>query len=91
MVLPGYMSSELACACYPLAPLRKVRACCDFTIWLFNLDDLSDDMDDKSTVAIGNEVMTTYRQPHTYEPKTHVGKLTKWFVFRTYLPTVLTI
>lgn len=47
--------------------------------WLFHLDDLSDDMDDKNTDAIGNEVMTTYYQPRTYDPKTHVGKLTKRF------------
>jgi len=62
-----------------VAPLRKVRVVCDFTIWLFHLDDLSDDMDDKSTDAIANEVMTTYHQPHTYDPKTYVGKLTKRF------------
>jgi len=49
-------------------------------IWYFHLDDLSDDMNDKSTVAIRDEVMTTYHQPHTYDPRTHVGKLTKWFV-----------
>ena len=85
------ISSELACACYPLAPLRKVRACCDFTIWLFNLDDISDDMDDKNTVAIGNEIMTAYRQPHAYDPKSHVGKLTKWFAPLTYISTELTI
>ena len=47
--------------------------------WLFHLDDLSDDMDDRSTVTIGNEVMTTYRHPDSYDPKTHVGKLTKRF------------
>jgi len=62
-----------------------MRACCDFTIWLFNLDDLSDDMDDKSTVAIGDEVMATYHQPHAYGPKTHVGKLTKWFAPHAYI------
>ena len=83
--------SELACACYPLAPLRKVRACCDFTIWLFHLDDISDDMDDKSTVAIGKEIVTTYHQPYTYDPKTHVGKLTKWFALLIYISTELTI
>ena len=48
--------------------------------WLFHLDDLSDDMDDRSTVAIGNEIMSTYYHPDTYSPTTHVGKLTKRFV-----------
>lgn len=47
--------------------------------WLFHLDDLSDDMDDRSTVTIANEVMTTYRHHNTHDPKTHVGKLTKRF------------
>ena len=70
---------ELTCACYPLAPLHKLRVCCDFMNWLFHLDDLSDDMDDGSTVTIGSEVMTTYHHPDTYDPKTHVGKLTKRF------------
>jgi len=60
-------------------------------IWYFHLDDLSDDMNDKSTVAIRDEVMTTYHQPHTYDPRTHVGKLTKWFVPLAYLSTALTI
>ena len=71
---------ELTCACYPLVPLRKLRVCCDFMNWLFHLDDLSDDMDDRSTVAIESEIMTTYDHPDTYDPKTHVGKLTKKFV-----------
>ena len=73
------LSPELGCACYPLAPLRKLKACCDFLNWLFHLDDLSDDMDDKNTDAIGNEVMTTYRQPNAYDPRSHVGKLAKRF------------
>jgi len=87
LVLP----SELACACYPSAPLHKVRVCCDYITWLFLLDDLSDDMDDKSTVTIGSEIMDTYRQPNTYDPRTHVGKLAKRFVSLTYISTELTI
>ena len=82
---------ELSCACYPLAPLRKVRVLCDWMVWFFHLDDLSDDMDDKSTIKIENEVMTTYHQPYTYDPKTHVGKLTKWFAPLTYISTDLII
>jgi len=82
---------ELTCACYPLAPLRKLRVCCDFMNWLFHLDDISDDMDDKNANAIGNEVMATYYQPHTHEPKTHVGKLTKRFAPLTYTSAQLTV
>ena len=59
--------------------------------WLFHLDDLSDDMDDRSTVTIGNEVMTTYYHPDTYDPVTHVGKLTKRFVPSSRSPTLLNI
>ena len=59
--------------------------------WLFHLDDLSDDMDDKSTDAIGNEVMTTYYQPDAYDPKAHVGKLTKRLASLTYISTQLTV
>jgi hypothetical protein len=89
--LTCYISLELTCACYPLVPLHKLRVCCDFMNWLFHLDDLSDDMDDKSTDTIGNEVMTTYHHPDTYEPKTHVGKLTKRFVVLGYESTHPTI
>ena len=73
------MSLELCCACFPLAPLHKLRTCCDFMNWVLHLDDLSDDMDDKGADAIGNEVMTTYRQLNAYDPKSHVGKLAKRF------------
>ena len=81
----------MACMAYPLAPLRKVRVCCDFLNWLFHTDDLSDDMDDKSTDAIGKEVMAAFRQPHAYDPKTHVGKLAKRFVSLVRTSTQLTI
>ena len=48
--------------------------------WYFHLDDLSDDMDDRGTVTIANEILGTYHHPDTYNPTTHVGKLTKRFV-----------
>ena len=73
------VSPELGCACYPLVPLRKLRVCCDFLNWLFHLDDLSDDMDDRNMDAIGNEVLTACRQPDAHDPKSHVGKLAKRF------------
>lgn len=73
---------ELACACYPLIPLHKLRVCADFMNWLWHIDDISDDMDDRSTVTIENEVMATYYHPDTYIPETSVGKLTKRFVSR---------
>jgi len=73
------VTKDLGCACYPLVPFRKLRTCCDFLNWLFHLDDLSDDMDAKNTDAIGDEVMTTCRQPNAYDPKSNVGKLAKRF------------
>lgn len=76
--------TELTCACYPSAPLHKLRVCCDFMNWLFHLDDLSDDMDDRNTVTIGHEVMNTYYYPDTYNPKSHVGKLTKRYASLTH-------
>ena len=73
--------------CYPMAPLHKLRVCCDFMIWYFHLDDTSDEMDDKCTEAVANEVMIALRHPDTHDPKTHVGKLTKRFVSRSYVST----
>jgi hypothetical protein len=84
LVLTLVVFLELTCACYPLAPLHKLRVCCDFMNWLFHLDDVSDDMDDKNTITIGDEVMTTYLHPDTYNPQTHVGKLTKRYVSFAY-------
>ena len=84
------VSLELTCACYPLAPLHKLRVCCDFMNWLFHLDDISDDMDDRNTVTIGNEVMATYYHPDAYDPKTHVGKLTKRYAPLPYQSEHLT-
>ena len=70
---------ELTCTCYPLAPLHRLRVCCDIMNWLWHLDDLSDKMDDKSTIAIKNEITAIYNNPDTCDPKTDVGKLTKRF------------
>lgn len=75
------MCLEFTCLGYPEAPFHKLRVCCDFMNWLFHLDDLSDDMDDRSTVAIGNEVMTAYNHHDTYDPTTNVGKLAKRFLY----------
>jgi len=59
--------------------------------WLFHLDDISDDVDDKITDVIGNEVMTAYYQPNAYDPKTHVGKLAKRFASLAHASTELTV
>lgn len=81
------MCLELVCACYPLAPFHKLRMCCDYLNWLWHIDDISDDMDDRGTVTIKDEIMTTYYHPDTHDPETDVGKLTKWFAPFTYQPT----
>lgn len=75
---------ELACVCYPLVPFHKLRVCCDFLNLLWHLDDLSDEMDDKSTVTIMNEIMAIYYHPDAHNPVTDVGKLTKRFVSLVY-------
>jgi hypothetical protein len=82
---------ELVCACYPTVPLHRLRVCCDFINWLWHLDDLSDNMDAKDTVAIKDEIVNTYLNPDTFNPKTLVGDLTKRFVRPAQRLTGLTI
>lgn len=78
------MRPELTCACYPSTPLHKLRVCSDFVNFLWHLDDLSDEMDDKGTVTIKDEVMATHLHPDTHEPKTDIGRLAKRFASIAY-------
>lgn len=76
---------ELTSACWAFVPYHRLKACSDFINWLFHLDNISDDMDDKSTNGVAKEVMTTLTDPDTYDPKTDVGKLTKWYATFTLI------
>lgn len=67
----------LASTCYPEADYLRIRACSDFLILLFHLDDITDDMDTTDTDTVAEIVMNTLRDPQGYDSPTRVGVLIK--------------
>ncbi|THU75673.1 hypothetical protein K435DRAFT_557463, partial [Dendrothele bispora CBS 962.96] len=66
----------LIAMCYPDAAYPQLRVCNDFLTYLFHLDDLSDDMDDRSTSAMADVVSNALYHPSHRNP-TRIGKMTK--------------
>lgn len=75
----GLKAGLLTSWCYPNAAFPQLRVCCDFMNWLFHLDNISDDMNDRGTVRTGVDIMNTLYHPHSYSPMSRVGKMTKDF------------
>lgn len=63
--------------CYPYAECDQLRVCCDFMNYLFHLDDLSDDMDNRGTTFVADDIMNTLYHPNSYAPKLRVGRMTE--------------
>jgi hypothetical protein len=61
--------------CYPDAGAPQLRVCCDFMNYLFHLDDLSDDMDCRSTRSIADSVLNALYHPRK-TGKSRVGRMT---------------
>lgn len=81
----GLKAGLLTSWCYPNAAYGQLRVCCDFMNWLFHLDNISDDMNDRGTVRTGVDIMNTLYHPHSYRPTSRVGKMTKEFVSHSSL------
>ncbi|KAI0792424.1 isoprenoid synthase domain-containing protein [Abortiporus biennis] len=75
----GLKAGLLTSMCYPKAAYPQLRVCCDFMNWLFHLDNISDDMNDRGTVRTGVDIMNTLYHPHSYLPQSRVGKMTRDF------------
>ncbi|EPT00598.1 hypothetical protein FOMPIDRAFT_1023716 [Fomitopsis schrenkii] len=73
----GLKAGYLTSMCYPLAGYPQLRVCCDFMNYLFHLDNLSDEMDDRGTLGTAIKVMDPLYHPEASRPTTRVGKLTK--------------
>ena len=73
----GLKAGQLTAMCYPNAAFPQLRVCCDFMNWLFHLDNISDDMNDRGTTSTGLDIMNTLWVPERYRPVTRVGKMTK--------------
>ncbi|KAJ7906287.1 isoprenoid synthase domain-containing protein [Mycena leptocephala] len=71
--------------CYPDAGCPQLRVCNDFLTYLFHLDNLSDDMDNRSTKATADVVLNSLYHPHTWRSPARVGKMTRDFYKRMVL------
>ncbi|GLB42110.1 putative terpene synthase family, metal binding domain [Lyophyllum shimeji] len=73
----GLKCGLLTAMCYPDAGCPQLRVCNDFLTYLFHLDNLSDDMDNRGTRSIANEVLNSLYHPYTYRSDARVGKMTR--------------
>ena len=77
----GLKAGLLTSMCYAKAGYPQLRVCCDFMNWLFHMDNISDDMNNRGTAITGIDVMNAFWLPDKYMPVTRVGKMAKEYVF----------
>ncbi|KAF5390807.1 hypothetical protein D9757_004424 [Collybiopsis confluens] len=72
----GLKCGLLSAMCYPRAAYPQLRVCNDFLTYLFHLDNLSDDMDNRGTKTTADVVMNSLYYPNRYQPA-RIGKMTR--------------
>lgn len=72
----GLKCGLLTAMCYPDAAYPQLRLCNDFLTYLFHLDNLSDDMDNRGTRSVANVVLNNLYHPYHYSPE-RIGKMTR--------------
>lgn len=82
----GLKAGQLTAMCYPNAGYPQLRAVSDFLNWLFHLDNLSDDMDNRSITEVANVVMNSLHHPYTYQSNVRLSRMTRCF-YRRILKT----
>ncbi|PPQ96121.1 hypothetical protein CVT26_004756 [Gymnopilus dilepis] len=73
----GLKCGLLTSMCYPDAGYFQLRVVNDFLTYLFHLDNLSDDMDNRGTHSTADEVLNSLYHPKTWNTSARVGKLTR--------------
>ena len=76
----GLKAGLLTSMCYPNAAYPQLRAVNDFLTYLFFLDNLSDDMDNRGTKFIGDAVMNSLYYPYAHRSSTRVGQMAAEYV-----------
>ncbi len=71
----GLKAGLLTSMCYPNAGYPQLRAVNDFLTYLFYLDNLSDDMDNRGTKFIGDAVMNSLYHPYAHRSSTRAGRM----------------
>ncbi|KIM55373.1 hypothetical protein SCLCIDRAFT_134791 [Scleroderma citrinum Foug A] len=78
----GLKAGQLAAMCYPNAGYPQLRVSSDFLNWLFHLDNLSDDMDNRSITEVANVVMNSLHHPYTFRSNARLSGMTRDFYKR---------
>ncbi|KAF8800611.1 terpenoid synthase [Phlegmacium glaucopus] len=81
----GLNAGLLTAMCYPDAGCPQLRVCNDFLTYLFHLDNLSDDMDNRGTRSVADEVLNSLYHPHTWRSPAKVGKMARDYYKRLVL------
>ncbi|RXW15885.1 hypothetical protein EST38_g9973 [Candolleomyces aberdarensis] len=81
----GLKAGLLTAMCYPDAAYPQLRLCNDFLTYLFHLDNLSDDMDNRGTRSVATVVLNSLYHPRIYSPE-RIGKMTRDY-FRRMIAT----
>ncbi|KAJ3793697.1 isoprenoid synthase domain-containing protein [Lentinula aff. detonsa] len=72
----GLKCGTLSAMVYPKAAYPQLRVCNDFLTYLFHLDNLSDDMDNRGTMTTADVVMNSLYHPGQYQSP-RIGKMTR--------------
>ncbi|KAF6745443.1 isoprenoid synthase domain-containing protein [Ephemerocybe angulata] len=81
----GLKAGLLTSMCYPDAAYPQLRLCNDFLTYLFHLDNLSDDMDNRGTRSVANVVLNSLYHPRSYQSPERIGKMTRDYYRRMIL------
>ncbi|KAF9256079.1 terpenoid synthase [Marasmius fiardii PR-910] len=72
----GQKYGLLSATVYPRAAYPQLRVCNDILVYLFHLDDLSDDIDVNETISISDVIMDVLYHPGRYSAP-RIGKMTR--------------
>lgn len=82
----GLKGGLLTAMCYPDCGQTELRVCCDYLIYLFHLDNISDCMDGQGTNRTADVVMNSLYHAQKYQTNSRVGKMTKECVIFCHIP-----
>ncbi|XP_006463368.1 hypothetical protein AGABI2DRAFT_208101 [Agaricus bisporus var. bisporus H97] len=82
----GLNAGLLTAMTYPNAACPQLRVCNDFLTFLFHLDNLSDDMDNRGTHNIADVVLNSLYFPYSYPSTARIGRMTK-HLYKRVIPT----
>ncbi|KAJ7891626.1 isoprenoid synthase domain-containing protein [Mycena olivaceomarginata] len=73
----GLNPTLLAAVCYPEAGYPQLRLCSGFLAYLFFLDNLSDELDNRDTVSVADQVLNSLYHPHTFRSSIRIAVMSK--------------